>query len=152
LATKLIKPPTRKKAILIGSLMLYLSLFLIIAHASYFTLILYGIIIGIAYPIINVPYISMTYDVIGKAWKAADLRIEYIVVRELYLDIGRVVSIVFFIIGITIFETESIIPILLVVFGALHLGVYFFIRKIGLKSSFKKAVMIKDQISDEKNR
>ncbi|WP_042145944.1 MFS transporter [Paucisalibacillus sp. EB02] len=152
LATKLIKPAKRKKAILIGSLMLYLSLFIIISHASYVTLIIYGIIIGIAYPIVNVPYISMTYDVIGKAWKAGDLRIEYIVVRELYINIGRVISIIFFILGITFFESEIIIPILLVVFGAMHLGVYFFIRKIFLTGPNNKEVLIKDQVSDEKNR
>ncbi|WP_026906203.1 MFS transporter [Paucisalibacillus globulus] len=152
LATKLIKPSKRKKAILIGSLMLYLSLFIIIAHASYVTLIIYGIIIGMAYPIINVPYISMTYDVIGKAWKAGNLRIEYIVVRELFLNIGRVISIIIFIISISIFETEIIIPILLIIFGGMHLGVYLFVRNIFLTSSNKKEVMIKDQVSDEKNR
>ncbi|WP_047984124.1 MFS transporter [Ornithinibacillus californiensis] len=153
LATKFIKPTKRKNAILIGSLMLYLSLFIILTHASYFTLIIYGIIIGIAYPIVNVPYISLTYDVIGKSWKAGELRIEYIVVRELFTNIGRVTSIIIFIVGITFFDSETIIPILLVVFGALHLGVYLSIRKIFLPNTGnKKDVLIKDQISDEKNR
>ncbi|WP_010097006.1 MFS transporter [Ornithinibacillus scapharcae] len=152
LATKFIKPSKRKKAILIGSLLLYLSLFIILAHASYLTLVVYGILIGIAYPIINVPYISMTFDVIGKAWKAGELRIEYIVVRELYSNIGRVISILFFIISISIFDAERIIPILLVVFGAMHLGVYLSVRNIYLTGSNKNAVMIKDQVTDEKNR
>ncbi|MEN2464990.1 MFS transporter [Ornithinibacillus sp. FSL M8-0202] len=152
LATKFIKPSKRKKAILIGSLMLYLALFVILIHASYSTLIIYGIIIGIAYPIVNVPYASMTYDVIGKAWKAGELRIEYIVVRELFTNIGRVISIMTFILSITIFETEKIIPILLVVFGAMHLGVYLYGRNIYLTSSNKKDVLIKDQVTDEKNR
>lgn len=152
LATKFIKPSKRKKAILIGSLMLYLALFIILIHASYSTLIIYGIIIGIAYPIVNVPYASMTYDVIGKAWKAGELRIEYIVVRELFTNIGRVISIMTFILSITIFETEKIIPVLLVVFGAMHLGVYLYSRNIYLTSSNKKDVLIKDQVTDEKNR
>ncbi|GIO27548.1 MFS transporter [Ornithinibacillus bavariensis] len=152
LATKFIKPSKRKKAILIGSLMLYLSLFIILFHASYATLIVYGIIIGIAYPIMNVPYFSMTYDVIGKAWKAADLRIEYIVVRELYSNIGRVVSILAFILGITLFNEGKIIPLLLVFFGAMHLGIYLFVRNIFLTGTNKKEILIKDRVTDEKNR
>ncbi|MEN2765975.1 MFS transporter [Ornithinibacillus xuwenensis] len=152
LATRLIKPSKRKKAILIGSLMLYLSLFIILSHASYTTLIIYGIIIGMAYPIINVPYISMTYDVIGRAWKAGELRIEYIVVREVYLNIGRVTSIIVFIMGITYFNPDQIIPVLLVIFGAMHLFIYFFVRNIFLTTSNKKEVMVKDQVTDENNR
>lgn len=152
LATKFIKPYKRKKAILIGSLLLYVSLFIILVHASYVTLIIYGILIGIAYPIINVPYLSMTFDVIGKAWKAGDLRIEYIVVRELYSNIGRVISILVFIASISFFDAETAIPILLIVFGAMHLGVYLTVRNIYLTSSNKKEIMIKDQVTDEKNR
>lgn len=152
LATKFIKPYKRKKAILIGSLLLYVSLFIILVHASYVTLIIYGILIGIAYPIINVPYLSMTFDVIGKAWKAGDLRIEYIVVRELYSNIGRVISILVFIASISFFDAETAIPILLIVFGAMHLGVYLTVRNIYLTGSNKKEIMIKDQVTDEKNR
>jgi MFS transporter, YQGE family, putative transporter len=152
LATKFIKPSKRKKAILIGSLMLYLSLFIILFHASYTTLIIYGIIIGIAYPIMNVPYFSMTYDVIGKAWKAAELRIEYIVVRELYSNIGRVASIIVFMVGITYFNEEKIIPIMLVIFGTMHLAIYLYVRNIFLTGTKQKEILIKDQVTDEKNR
>ncbi|MFS0672823.1 MFS transporter [Ornithinibacillus sp. 179-J 7C1 HS] len=152
LATKFIKPSKRKKAILLGSLMLFLALFIIIFHASYATLIIYGIIIGIAYPIVNVPYLSMTFDVIGKAWKAGELRIEYIVVRELFSNIGRVTSIITFIISISLFDSEKIIPILLIIFGSMHLGVYIFVRNIFLTGTNKKDVLIKDQVTDENNR
>ncbi|WP_047979908.1 MFS transporter [Ornithinibacillus contaminans] len=152
LATRFIKPSKRKTAILLGSLLLYFSLFIILFHTSYLTLIIYGIVIGIAYPIVNVPYISMTYDVIGHSWKAGELRIEYIVVRELYLNIGRVVSIIVFIIGISLYEPEKIIPLLLIFFGTLHLGIYIAVRKIVLSATTKKEVMIKDQVTDEKNR
>ena len=44
--------------------------------------------IAIAYPILLVPYISITYDVIGRAWNAAEMRVEYIVVREIYIHFG----------------------------------------------------------------
>ncbi|MEC5422244.1 MFS transporter [Virgibacillus sp. C22-A2] len=152
IVTKFIKPYLRKKAIFTGALILSLSIFIIVFNISYFQLIIYAIVIGIAYPIINVPYASMTYDVIGKAWKAKDLRVEYIVVRELFVNLGRVTSIIIFLIAVSLFTAETVIPILLVVFGTGHLFVYLFIRNIHLGSPPKKEVLIKEQLTDEKNR
>ncbi|MBT2214473.1 MFS transporter [Virgibacillus dakarensis] len=151
-ATKFIKPSLRKKAILLGGLLLYFSIFIILFHISYFNLIIYAIVIGIAYPIINVPYASLTYDVIGKAWRAKDLRVEYIVVRELFVNIGRVISILIFLISVSLFQAEKIIPVLLVVLGIGHLLIYFFVKDIYLGSSRKKQVLLKEQLTDEKNR
>lgn len=152
LATKFIKPTLRKKAILIGALILYLSVFVIIFNVSYSILIVYAVLIGIAYPIINVPYASLTYDVIGKAWRARDLRIEYIVVRELYVNAGRVASITVFLLAVTFFAPEKVIPILLITFGAGHLFIYLFIKDIYLVSNDKEEVMKKEELPDEKNR
>ena len=94
----------------------------------------------------------MTYDVIGKAWKAGELRVEYIVVREVFVNLGRLSSVLTFLLAITFFDDEKAIPILLVIFGAGHLVVYLFIRNINIGSTPKKEIIIKDQITDEKNR
>src|SRR5690625_6208435 len=80
-ATKFITPPLRKKAIFIGGLMIYFSIYIILFKLTYIHLIFYAVIIGVAYPIINVPYISITYDVIGKARQAKELRFENIIIR-----------------------------------------------------------------------
>ncbi|MFP3339596.1 hypothetical protein R0J91_16580, partial [Micrococcus sp. SIMBA_131] len=81
MATRLIKPRLRKKAILYGGLILYASVFLLVTDLTFARLLMYGVCISLAYPLLLVPYISLTYDVIGKAWNAAEMRIEYIVVR-----------------------------------------------------------------------
>lgn len=83
-ATRLIKKGARKKAILMGGLVLFGALFLILFHMTYVTLLLYAVAIAIGYPILLVPYSSLTYDVIGKARYARKARIEYIVVREVF--------------------------------------------------------------------
>lgn len=150
--TKYIKPAMRKKAILLGAILLYFSIYTILFHINFTLLIVYAVIIGIAFPIINVPYASMTYDVIGKAWKAGELRVEYIVVREVFVNLGRLSSVLTFLLAITFFDDEKAIPILLVIFGAGHLVVYLFIRNINIGSTPKKEIIIKDQITDEKNR
>lgn len=133
--SRLLKKNQRKKAILVGGVILYASIFLIIFNINYPKLLLYAGLIAIAYPLLLVPYISMTYDVIGKGWKAAEMRIEYIVVREIFLNSGRVVSILAFL-GVVVFlNEEKGIPILLLSLGIGHLIIYLFIRKIHFQSS-----------------
>src|SRR5699024_11878837 len=106
---------------LLGAFMLYASIYIILLNLTYFSVLIFAVVIRIAYPIINVPYVSMTYDVIGKAREAKTLRVEYIVVREVFVNIGRVVSIVTFLFSISFFIAEDVIPILLLIFGAGHL-------------------------------
>ncbi|AZU63342.1 MFS transporter [Neobacillus mesonae] len=132
LASRLIKKNFRKKAILIGGLLLYAAVILIVWEVTYAKLLIYAGIIAIAYPLLLVPYISTTYDVIGLGWKAAEMRIEYIVVREIFLNIGRVVSILAFLLAITLFNEEKSIPILLLVLGAGHTLIYYFMKRVQL--------------------
>jgi MFS transporter, YQGE family, putative transporter len=130
LATRLIKKKMRKKAILLGGLMIYLAIFAILFDVTYARLIIYGVIIGIAYPILLVPYNSLTYDVIGKGWNAKEMRIEYVVVREIFLNCGRILSIILFLLAVTFFDEKQSIPILLAIVGAGHILLYIPIRRI----------------------
>jgi len=152
IVTKWVKPSLRKKAILSGALILYFSIYIILFDISYTQLMIYAALIGIAYPVVNVPYASLTYDVIGKARKAKELRVEYIVVRELFVNIGRVTSIVIFLTAITLFPAETIIPYLLAIFGLGHLFIYLFVKDIYLGSTGKKDAITKEPVTDEKNR
>lgn len=133
--SRLLKKKHRKKAILYGGIVLYLSIFLIIFNVTYPKLLVYAAVIAIAYPLLLVPYISMTYDVIGRGWKAAEMRIEYIVIREIFLNFGRAISIIAFIAAVMLFDEKQSIPILLVFLGAGHTLIYYFVRKVELPIS-----------------
>ncbi|PWW26572.1 YQGE family putative transporter [Cytobacillus oceanisediminis] len=135
LVSRLLKKQFRKRAILIGGLLLYAAIFFIIFEVTYPKLLMYAATIAIAYPLLLVPYISLTYDVIGRGWKAAEMRIEYIVVREIFLNSGRIVSILSFLAAVTFFNDEKSIPILLAFIGAGHAVIYFFVRKIHFQST-----------------
>lgn len=132
IASRYIKQPMRKKAILAGGTLLYAAVFLIAFDISYGKLLIYAGAIAIAYPVLLVPYVSMTYDVIGTAWNAAEMRIEYIVVRELFIHLGRIVSIIGFIASVTLFNPEESLPIFLLMIGAGHLCIYFFVRRTNI--------------------
>lgn len=133
LATRLIKQRYRKKAILIGGIVLYLALGLILFQLSFPLLIAYGIVAALAYPLLLVPFSSLTYDVIGKSWKAAEMRIEYIVVREIYYNAGRIVSITTFLAFVVYMDDPKTISYLLAVLGVGHFLIYFCIRSVRLK-------------------
>jgi MFS transporter, YQGE family, putative transporter len=135
LASRLIKKDYRKKAILIGGLILYAAVLVIVWEVNYAKLLIYAAMIAIAYPVLLVPYISTTYDVIGIGWKAAEMRIEYIVVREIFLNIGRIVSILAFLGAVTLFNEEKSIPILLLFLGAGHSLIYLFIKRVQLPAT-----------------
>ncbi len=135
LASRLIKKNYRKKAILIGGLLLYAAVILIVWEVTYAKLLIYAAIIAIAYPLLLVPYISTTYDVIGVGWKAAEMRIEYIVVREIFLNIGRIISILAFLAAVTWFNEEKSIPILLLILGLGDTIIYLFIKRVHLPAA-----------------
>lgn len=132
--TRLVKSDMRKKSILIGGSILYAAIFLIVFDLSFTKLIMYGVVISIAYPMLLVPYVSLTYDVIGKSWRAAEMRVEYIVVRELFLNLGRITSVLAFLVTITLFPEEKGIPIILIILGAGHSLIYFFVRHVRFQS------------------
>ncbi|MCA1009693.1 MFS transporter [Halobacillus halophilus] len=133
LVTRLVKPRRRKKAIFIAGLSLYLSVLILLVSKSMTLLLLYGAIAGIFFPLLYVPYISLTYDVIGKSWNAGEMRIEYIVVRELFLNLGRVLSIIVFLLAIVFITPETGIPYILLLVGGGHFLIYFFIKDIDTK-------------------
>ncbi|MEI2403774.1 MFS transporter [Niallia taxi] len=132
IVSRSIKNERRTKSILVGGILLFLSIFIIVFDFSYIRLLIYSGIIAVAYPLILVPYTSLTYDVIGRGWNAREMRIEYIVVRELYLNFGRLVSVLIFIAGVMIFNPEKSIPVMLFILGCGHSVIYFFTRKIKL--------------------
>ncbi|HJV17478.1 MAG TPA: MFS transporter, partial [Bacillales bacterium] len=72
--------------------------------------------------------------VIGSGWNAAEMRIEYIVVREIFLHFGRIFSIVMFLVAIFFFDPEKSIPILLLILGSGHTCIYYFLRQVQLPS------------------
>ncbi|NCU17897.1 MFS transporter [Pallidibacillus pasinlerensis] len=130
LASRYIKYNNRNKAMLFGGIILFGSVFLIIIKVTYPMLLLYSAVIAFAYPIVLVPFNSTSYDIIGKSWKAAEMRIEYIVVKELFLNAGRACSIVIFLIAVSNMSINVVLPYLLVILGSGYLFIYVFIRHV----------------------
>ena len=136
--SRLIKKEQRVKSILFGGLILYAAIFLIAFDVTFTRLLIYAAVIAVAYPLLLVPYLSITYDVIGRGWKAAEMRVEYIVVREIYLNAGRIFSILLFLVMINIMDAKQGLPILFLILGAGHSLIYLFIRRINFETSTRE--------------
>jgi len=132
--TIFMKDKHRKRFILFGALIISFAIWIVIVDINIVRLMIYAVVIGISFPIIIVPFQSLTYDVIGKGFKAKDLRIEYIVLLEIVSNIGSILSITLFIIGITFYTVIDPIPLMLAIFSLSYLMIYFFIIPITLLS------------------
>jgi MFS transporter, YQGE family, putative transporter len=139
--SKWVKTDRRKKAILIGGVLLYAGVYLILFKLTYSLLIGYAVITALAYPLLTVPFVSLTFDTIGKGWRARDMRIEYIVVREIFYNAGRICSVLLFLSAVLFFKNnEDGIRYLMMIIGAGHLAIYFCIRGVTLKHSERKDI------------
>ncbi|WP_240468750.1 MFS transporter [Gracilibacillus sp. YIM 98692] len=128
--SKIVGKNLRKRSIFFGGLFLYMAVAIIVLQTNYYMLLMYGVIIGFAYPVFNVPFVSLTYDVIGKSKGAKELRIEYIIIRELFINMGRVAAIVIFIISVLLVDPEFAIPALLLTLGAGNFIAFWFVKQI----------------------
>ncbi|HLR23681.1 MAG TPA: MFS transporter [Pseudogracilibacillus sp.] len=129
LITKFVKPQYRKTSILIGSIFISLSVFIILFQLTYTQLLVYAIVVGVFSPLLHVPFDSMAYDVIGKSHKAKTYRIEYIVWLEVFVNIGRIISVTAFIIGLYTFPNNIAIPFVMATFSIAYFFVYLFVKK-----------------------
>lgn len=136
--SRFLKKEHRLKGVLAGGILLYGALFLIAFEVTYGMLLIYAVAIAIGYPLLLVPFMSITYDVIGTGWKAAEMRIEYIVVREIFLNSGRVLSILFFLAVIHFVDVKQGMPYLLLILGAGHTVIYFFVKNIRVEHGERK--------------
>src|SRR5699024_12330802 len=97
-------------SILFFSLFFSLFFFFFFFQLIYTQLLVYAIVVGVFSPLLHVPFDSMAYDVIGKSHKAKTYRIEYIVWLEVFVNIGRIISVTAFIIGLYTFPNNIAIP------------------------------------------
>ena len=132
---KFMKDEHRRIYIFIGSIIISFAIWIILTDLSFSRMLLYALIVGIGFPIIIVPFQSLTYDIIGKGYEAKDLRIEYIVLLEIFSNMGSIIAITAFIIVLKFVTIINPIPIMLAVFSLSYLMIYFFIIPIKISYS-----------------
>ncbi|MDD9266326.1 MFS transporter [Paenibacillus sp. GCM10023248] len=126
---RFIKPRFRKISMLIGATMVVAIIVPFFWSVGWSTLLIFGLGAALFFPMYSVPMVSAVFDLIGSTEESAKQREEYVVLRELSLNVGRVCGVLLFISVISWNKDPLVVSVLLLVIGSSPLFSWFFMRK-----------------------
>lgn len=129
LVQKIIKPPHRKIAILIGTIGSFLAVWPLVINIKYITLFMYAVMDAFCLPFFMIQLSSATFNVIDNA-KEENSRTEYMINRDIVLNGGRALSVSLLILIMFIFKNMSVIKAYLIFLGFSPLISGYFLRKL----------------------
>ncbi|GMA49473.1 hypothetical protein GCM10025857_08300 [Alicyclobacillus contaminans] len=94
---RLVKPPTRLRYLGAGAICMAATALLFLLPISARLLMVYGAVISLVLPMFLVPLQGFVFDTISQLPDATTYRMEYIILREIFENIGRVTGIGVFI-------------------------------------------------------
>lgn len=127
---RLLKRKFRRNSMLIGALMLVLMILPFFWKVNFLTLLVFGVGVAIFFPFYGIPMTSTVFDLIGGDPESAKRREEYIVMRELALNAGRITGTAVFIIAVQLTSSPAAMNWLLLALGSSPLAAWFFMRKV----------------------
>lgn len=129
LVQKVIKPSKRRLAICIGTIGSFIAILGISFKVTYFTLFIYVVMDAFFLPFFLIQLSSSTFNVINRAHDE-DMRIEYMINKDIAINAGRIISAVILIILLSVFKNISILRIYLIFIGVFPVAAGYFLRKL----------------------
>lgn len=129
---RLMRISWRDESIFLGAAMLGIVVIPLIWDVNTWTLVALGVGAALFYPVYMVPLTSAVFDVIGETQETARLRVEYVVARELALNVGRVISVSTFLWWIEKAPNLTQLRWLLLPVGFIQLFAWLAIRRVPL--------------------
>lgn len=96
IVSRYMRPELRYRFMFIGVIMMGLAAFPFAFHINDWTIWILGVGSALFYPLYMSPLTSTVFDVIGETNETAELRVEYVVARELALSTGRIAGVLLF--------------------------------------------------------
>ncbi|WP_462405408.1 MFS transporter [Gracilibacillus sp. Marseille-QA3620] len=126
-----INTESHSKYILIGAVGITIGTLILSSTVNLYSLLIFGIVNAIFLPFILIPYSSISFNVIEGSFYSSNLRIEHIVAKEIFSNIGRVIPVTLF---IFFYDNASQIQIMIfLILPTISLfGVWRYFRKINL--------------------
>lgn len=135
---KWLKPAYRKWGMLVGVVAMIAVILPFFWKINYATLLLFGIGTALFIPFYTVPMTSSVFDIIGQNRDSAEHRVEYVVLRELGLNAGRMLGTIAFIIVVSWTTAPAAINWLLLAVGSSPLLAWALMRnRLNLAQSDK---------------
>lgn len=128
-AGKWLKPRYRRAAMLVGAVVIVAVILPFFWTINAVTLYIFGVGSSLFFPLYTIPMVSTVFDLIGGNETSAKQREEYVVLRELCLNTGRMIGTVIFIIVVSWSTTSLALSGLLFFIGSSSLVSWAFMRK-----------------------
>ena len=138
---RFIKQRQRKGAMLAAVIMMTAAIVPFFYAVNYTTLLLFGVVVGVFFPMFIVPLTSSVFDLIGRDDESARHRVEYVVLRELGLGAGRMAGTLVFIVVVSQSAALMTMNWLLLGIGSSCIVAWLFMRRfldMGVRYSVDK--------------
>lgn len=129
LVQKIIKPPRRRLAIYVGTIGSFLAVTTIVYKVSYATLLIFMVVDSFLLPFFLIQLSSSSFNVINKIHEE-DLRIEYMINKDIVLNGGRIISSIILLLVLSVFKGAFVIRGYLLLIGAIPILSGYFLRKL----------------------
>jgi YQGE family putative transporter len=129
LVQKIIKPPKRRLSILIGTIGSFIAVCAAASNITYASLLIYVILDAFFLPFFMIQLSSSTFNVINRAHDE-NMRIEYMINKDIAINSGRIISSVILLLLLMIFKNSSILKVYLVFIALAPIASGFFLRKL----------------------
>ncbi len=126
---KLIKPKARLKSMLAGATLMFVAVWGLVVNIRYGTLMLYMILESASLPFFLVPFSSASFNIISLQHQD-DLRLEYIINKEIVVNLGRIISLSVLIGLLWFFKYDRSLNYFLLIIGCTQLIALYFLRKM----------------------
>lgn len=117
---KFTKAKDRITVFAIGSVTMLLSSVLISAYPIFISLIIFGLLSPIALNMIGTSMNAMIYESIERDPDYKEKRLDYIIIREIPLGVGRIIGVVLFLTMRKYFDLEELLPISFSIFPIVY--------------------------------
>lgn len=128
-AGKFLTPRNRSRFMMVGTLAMVAVILPFFWDVNYTTLLVFGVGTALFIPLFTVPMTSTVFDIIGRDQDSATHKVEYVVIRELGLNIGRIVGIILFIVVVSWRNHELVLSSLLLIIGSFPVLSWWFIHR-----------------------
>ncbi len=125
---KWLKPVWRKRGMLVGTIIMTIVVVPFFFGVSFTTLLIFGIGAALFIPLFTIPMTSAVFDLIGSDEDSARQRVEYVVMRELALNAGRITGMAIFIVTLNFSRAPLVINCMLLAVGSAPLLSWMFMR------------------------
>lgn len=125
---KWLKPKWRKTGMLVGTVGITAVILPFFWDVNFKTLLAFGIGVAIFMPLFVVPMTSSVFDMIGMSDDGVRYRVEYVVVRELSLNVGRIAGMAAFIATMSATAAPLALNVFMFTVGAAPIVSWLFMR------------------------